>query len=288
MKEDNVDWSKMEKIPAGCGFFDINEWWYRPNRWAVQQLYRLPIAANHITFLALVSGLIAACFYFYGELAWGALFLYGKLFLDNVDGNLARMRGEESRLGRFLDSFSDFVVTALVYVAVTLHVAQGVVDPGRIWVLGMAALFSALLHCSYWVFYYVKYTELVGAYDKNRSDESVTSEDEAAFESGREAAVVHYLQRFHNIVYGWQDAMIEAFDGVSRRFARVEEDVDALIRWYSDKQFLEWMGPLCICTNTMAFVVFSLLGQMETFLYIVVVGGNLFWAGLMAWKVCKL
>ena len=64
---------------------------------------------------------------------WGAVFLYGKLFLDNVDGNLARLRGEESRLGRFLDSFSDFVVSVLVYGAITFRMAQESSAPGFIW-----------------------------------------------------------------------------------------------------------------------------------------------------------
>ena len=282
-----VDWSKMEKLPAGCGFFDVNEWWYFPNRWAVRKLYPLPITANHITILALVSGMVSAIFYFSGSLIWGALFLYGKLFLDNVDGSLARLRGEESRLGRVLDSFSDFVVTALVYWAITLHVAQGSIDPGRVWVLGGMALLSALLHCSYWVFYYVKYTDLVGSYEKNRADESVTPEDQQAFASGQESPMVYFLQRFHNLAYGWQDALIEELDRIGKHFAKVGDEVDALINWYNDKRFLEWMGPLCICTNTMAFVVFSLFGQLETLLYIVVFAGNSFWLGLMVWKVFK-
>jgi len=285
VKDDTVDWNKMEKLPSGCGFFDVNELWYFPNRWAVRQLHPLPITANHITWLALVSGLVSAGFYFSGELIWGALFLYGKLFLDNVDGNLARLRGEESRLGRFLDSFSDFVVTALVYLAITFYVAQDVADPGRIWVLGTMALLSALLHCSYWVFYYVKYTDLIGSYEKNRADESVSPEDEEAFRSGKESSMVYFLQRFHNLAYGWQDAMVESLDDFSKRFAKAGQDAEALKNWYNDKKFLEWMGPLCICTNTMAFVVFSLIGQLEAFLYIVVIAGNAFWVGLMVWKV---
>ena len=206
MNDATVDWSKMEKLPAGCGFFDVNELWYFPNRWAVRQLYPLPVTANHITILALISGLIAAGFYFADALVWGALFLYGKLFLDNVDGNLARLRGEVSRFGRFLDSFSDFAVTALVYIAIILHVAQESADPGRVWVLGATALISAYLHCSYWVFYYVKFAERAGSYEKNRADESVTSEDREAYVSGKESSMVYFLQRFHNLAYGWQDA----------------------------------------------------------------------------------
>jgi len=30
-----VNLDKMEKLPDECRFFDVNEWWYFPNRWAV-------------------------------------------------------------------------------------------------------------------------------------------------------------------------------------------------------------------------------------------------------------
>ena len=106
------NFEKMDKLPAPCRFFDVNALWYFPNRWVVRALYPLPVSANQITLLALWMGLASAGFYaFGGEQAFifGAMFLYGKLFLDNVDGPLARLRGEVSRLGRFLDSFSGFV-----------------------------------------------------------------------------------------------------------------------------------------------------------------------------------
>ena len=201
---DPIDFDKMEKLPEGCRFFDVNEWWYFPNRWAVRLLYPLPVSANQLTMVALAMGLIAAIFYVSGAeagLVWGALFLYGKLFLDNVDGNLARLRGEESRLGRFLDSFSDFVVSVLVYGAITFRMAQDSSSPGFIWVLGLLALMSSLLQCSYWVYYYVSYTDWVGSYAKNRTDETVTAEDRRAVESGEVSGAVLFLQRFHNIAY---------------------------------------------------------------------------------------
>ena len=59
---DSIDFDKMEKLPAGCRFFDVNELWYFPNRWVVRLLYPLPVSANAITVLALVMGLVAAAF----------------------------------------------------------------------------------------------------------------------------------------------------------------------------------------------------------------------------------
>lgn len=285
-----IDFDKMEKLPAGCRFFDINEWWYFPNRWAVRLLYPLPVSANQLTLLALALGLVSAVFYVSGaesSLMWGAVFLYGKLFLDNVDGNLARLRGESSRLGRFLDSFSDFVVSVLVYGAITWQIAQHSSNPGFIWVLGLLALVSSLLQCSYWVFYYVSYTDWVGSYGKNRTDETITEEDREAVESGETSAWVHFLQRFHNLAYGWQDTLIAALDRFSRRAADYEDSEEHRERWVSDKIFLTRMGPLCVCTNTMALVVLSLFNQLDLFLVLVVFAGNGYLFALQGWKIIR-
>jgi len=287
---DPIDFEKMEKLPADCRFFDVNSLWYFPNRWAVRLLYPLPVSANQLTLVALGMGLIAAVFYALGgetALAWGALFLYGKLFLDNVDGNLARIRGEESRFGRFLDSVSDFVVSVLVYGAITLRMAQDSSSPGLIWVLGFLALVSSLLQCSYWVYYYVGYTDWVGSYEKNRTDETVTAEDRRAVESGAVPGAVLFLQKFHNIAYGWQDALIAALDRFSREVADYRDSEEHRKRWVADKTFLTQMGPLCVCTNTMALVVLSLLNQLELFLVLVVFLGNGYLLALQGWKIVR-
>jgi phosphatidylglycerophosphate synthase len=285
---DPIDLDKIEKLPEACRFFDVNTLWYFPNRWAVRLLYPLPISANQVTMLALMMGLIAAAFYVSGAesaLVWGAVFLYGKLFLDNVDGNLARLRGEESRLGRFLDSSSDFVVSVGVYGAITFRLAQDSTHPGFIWMLGLMALVSSLLQCSYWVYYYVSYTDWVGSYQKNRTDETVTAEDRKAAESGELSSLVYFLQRFHNIAYGWQDALIAMLDRFSREAADYNDSDEHRKRWVADKSFLTKMGPLCVCTNTMALVVLSLLNQLELFLVLVVFLANGYLLVLQGWKI---
>ena len=218
---------------------------------------------------------------------WGALFLYGKLFFDNVDGGLARLRGESSRLGRFLDSSSDFAVSVLVYGAITWRVAQHSSNPGFIWILGFLALVSSLLQCSYWVYYYVNYSDWVGSYAKNRTDETITEEDREAAESGELSDVALFLQRFHNIAYGWQDALIAALDRFSRAVADYQDNDEHRERWVADKTFLTRMGPLCVCTNTMALVVLSLFNQLELFLILVVFAGNGYLLTLQGWKIIQ-
>ncbi len=270
----NFDLDKMNKFPPGARFFDFNEIWYFTNRSVVRFLCPLPVTANQITFLSLLTGLISAGFYFSGlsnALVWGAVFLYIKIYLDNVDGNLARVRGEVSRLGRFFDSLTDFSVTFLVYAGVTYHLVQ---ETGQqwFWALGLVALASGLMHCSFFVFYLVKYAGTVGTYSANRVHEKVTEEDEANAENDPILKWELFLQRLHVWIYGWQDTSVQKLDGLSRRLAGIKHPSNA--KWYADKKFLSLSSPLCLCTNNMVLVIFSLFNAVENGLWLPLVVNN--------------
>jgi phosphatidylglycerophosphate synthase len=275
---------KMHKLPPGDRFFDFNTTWYFFNRWVIRALYYLPITANQITWLSLLMGLMAAGFYLTdstNSLVWAAFCFYGKIFLDNVDGNLARVRGEVSRVGRFLDSFTDFVVTVAVYGAVTFRLVQETSDP-TIWVVGFFALLSGLMHCTYFVFYLVHYTSRAGTYQMNRVQEDITEEDRA--ESPDRAL---FLQRVHGWFYGWQDRSIELFDRMSRELAGDRNESDTQKAWYQDKLFLSLVSPLCLCTNNMILVIFSLLDRLEMGLYVVLIIGNAYLLAIQTWKIIR-
>ena len=277
------DIEKMNKLPVEARFFDVNELWYFMNRWVVRLLYPTPVTPNQITVLSLIFGLASAGFYVSGvpnALVWGAVFLYGKVFLDNVDGNLARVRGTTSRFGRFLDSLTDFGVTVLVYIAVTVVLVRTTGAP-EYWVLGLLGLLTCFMQSTFFVFYLVNYTSRVGSYEKNRVDESVTEEDRANAEGADPWDL--RLQILFVWVYGWQDKMVEQLDALCRRLARVPDDEEA--NWYSDKNFLAGISPLCLCTNNIMLVIFSLLGQLELFLILLISFMNLYGLGLLAWKI---
>ena len=283
----DLDIEKMNKLPAGERFFDVNEIWYFMNRWVVRLLYPTSVTPNQITFLSLIFGLASAGFYVSGipdALVWGALFLYGKVFLDNVDGNLARVRGTTSRFGRFLDSLADFLVSVLVYIAVTVYLVR-TKGMQEYWVLGLLGLLTGFMQSTFFVFYLVNYTSRVGSYEKNRVDESVTEEDKRKVEEGQTDPWDLRLQTMFVWAYGWQDKALEQLDAMCRKLAQVSDTEEA--RWYSDKKFLAWISPLCLCTNNVMLVFFSLLDQLELFMILLVTFMNVYALGLLAWKVFK-
>ncbi|MED5354099.1 MAG: CDP-alcohol phosphatidyltransferase family protein [Nitrospinota bacterium] len=277
----------MNKLPPEERFFDVNSIWYFFNGWVVRLLYKTPIQPNQITFLSLFLGLLSAGFYVSGRpdaLLWGAVFLYGKVFLDNVDGNLARVRGTSSRLGRFLDSIADFFVTVLVYICISFYLVE-TSGNAVFWFLGIFGLLICYLQSTFFVFYLVSYTSRVGSYDKNRVDENITEEDLIAAKIDRANNWVLRLQKLFVWVYGWQDRLVERLDFICRKLAGVPETEEN--SWYMDRCFLAAISPLCLCTNNVMLAIFSLFGQLELFLILLISLMNIYGLSLLFWKILK-
>ncbi|SVE45062.1 uncharacterized protein METZ01_LOCUS497916, partial [marine metagenome] len=186
------------------------------------------------------------------------------------------------------DSLTDFTVSFLVYFVLTSRLVNETGDSWY-WFLGSFALLSCLLHCSYFVFYLVRYTSTVGTYLYNRVDESVSEEDTKAYKKGELSALVYFLQRCHIFLYGWQDKSIEYFDCISKELAFGKNngklpDID----WYMDKTFLTWVSPLCLCTNNMVLVLFSLIDQIVWGFLLIIIVGNIYLLGLQIKKILKV
>lgn len=102
----------------------------------------LAVTPNHVTIAAILVGLCASLLASRG--AWLTFALAGVLLelnsiLDSVDGELARLRYQYSRLGQWLDNLSDDIVDNLFLVAVGYGI-------GGVWLwLGLAAAGGRLL-----------------------------------------------------------------------------------------------------------------------------------------------
>jgi phosphatidylglycerophosphate synthase len=93
----------------------VEEWvdlrFFRPvGAWIARRLSETSITADQVTFVSLVVGLGAGHLFVYAN-RWlngvgFVLFVVSELF-DSADGQLARLRGTSTRLGRALDGVSD-------------------------------------------------------------------------------------------------------------------------------------------------------------------------------------
>jgi phosphatidylglycerophosphate synthase len=109
----------------------------------VRPLAATPLRPNHITGLTLVLGLGAAWLFATGDATaanWGAgLFVLAR-FLDHFDGELARLTGQSSRLGYYLDYVSGGLSYGALFGGMGIGLSGG--DLGG-WALALGAAGSA-------------------------------------------------------------------------------------------------------------------------------------------------
>lgn len=68
---------------------------------------RLGLNPNTMTILGLVGNAIAGVFVARGEMFWGGILVLAMAPVDALDGAMARLRGQPSKFGAFVDSVTD-------------------------------------------------------------------------------------------------------------------------------------------------------------------------------------
>jgi phosphatidylglycerophosphate synthase len=238
----------------------INTWLIRPLAGLVVGiLYKTPATPNQVTIASTVAGLAAAWVYAKGApsaIAFAGLLITLKDVLDSADGQLARAKQMFSRLGRFLDSISDFVVDVAVFGAIGWMLWNKNSDAAY-GILAFVGLLGTTFRVSYHVFYQTSFLHLHRVYQTNRITEEVRDEDEA----GDRSTLI--LQKVFQMIYGWQDRLVAATDRWCSANKRGEEE-----KWYSDPFALRLSGFLGMGTELFLLMAFSVLNSLEMYLYI--------------------
>jgi 1L-myo-inositol 1-phosphate cytidylyltransferase / CDP-L-myo-inositol myo-inositolphosphotransferase len=95
--------------------------------WVTRLLVQTPVTPNQITVGLLVLGMVAAVLFAQGNpvfMILGAILFQAQSTLDGCDGELARLKFQESRLGGILDVVADGLVTAAGFVGIGLGVSR--------------------------------------------------------------------------------------------------------------------------------------------------------------------
>ena len=107
-------------------FTDYLRLWFK---WVLDPLgrffNRLGITPNMMTMLGLLGNAVGAYFLARGQMLTGGLFVLLMTPIDALDGTMARLRGESSNFGAFVDSVSDryselFIYGGLLYYFLSL------------------------------------------------------------------------------------------------------------------------------------------------------------------------
>ncbi len=117
--------SNMNKLPKT--FTDYMRLWFKGVVEPIAQfLLKIGITPNMITMLGLLLNIVAGFLLADGKIVWGGILAMIGGPLDALDGTMARMRGEASDFGAFVDSVTDryselFLLGGLSYYFLSTH-----------------------------------------------------------------------------------------------------------------------------------------------------------------------
>jgi phosphatidylglycerophosphate synthase len=81
------------------------------------KLQRIGLNANRITYISIISAIVAAYFFYKENLIVGGVFVLLDYFFDGMDGLYARKTKSASNVGFILDHISDYVLRRIWYFA---------------------------------------------------------------------------------------------------------------------------------------------------------------------------
>jgi len=129
----------------------IDLWFYRPIGYAWARLAaKLGVTPNVITIASIFLGIGAGVAFYFNEL-WlnviGMFLLVWANSFDSADGQLARMTGQYSRLGRILDGLAGDFWFVTIYVAICfreIHTSQFFIEHN--WAIWTLAVLTGVCH----------------------------------------------------------------------------------------------------------------------------------------------
>ena len=235
----------------------------------VKGVYRLPITPNQISLLSLVVGLASALFLSIGKIDYyriGALLLLGANILDCMDGQLARLQGSGTPLGRIIDGVADYVTGIAVFIALAI----GLENTGHtVWFLVVASGICTIVHGMVFDYYQ-------GEFIKSRRGQGNITADDVKIYSEKNTNAQNYiggrtlLTRIYLFYLKIQEKVLVLFPVPEYNKEAFQKDYERMIRYWS------FLGP---STNRSILIIFCLIGIPLYYLFIVLIGGNI-WFGI--------
>jgi CDP-diacylglycerol--glycerol-3-phosphate 3-phosphatidyltransferase len=116
----------MEKTPSTTSskktFTDYLRLWFK---WVLDPLggflNRLGLTPNMVTMLGLLGNTVGAIYLARGEMLTGGIWIALMTPVDALDGTMARLRGESSDFGAYVDSVSDRYSELIIYGGLLYH-----------------------------------------------------------------------------------------------------------------------------------------------------------------------
>jgi len=263
------EYTKSVKMIEVEELFDLI--FYRPLAFLfVKLVYPTSVTPNQITFIALGFGVIAGIMYGFGDS--NALITAGILLiiydvLDCSDGQLARLKKNGTLTGRIVDGFSDWVVSAAIYLGLGFGYANASVNPFLMWLVVVAAGATNALHSILLDFYRNRFMDNILNRANTLGDSLKEFENEYATLKNVRG---RYFDRFILWLYlKYSFLQIKFSSGNDHGF-------DAGDYYRKNRSILHLWTYLGPTTEFTFLIICSLLNRLDVFLFGLIIAGNLF------------
>lgn len=244
----------------------------------VKLIYNTNITPNQISSVALLFGILSGVLYGFGTyefLLLGSASFFICNTLDCMDGQLARLKKNGTKIGRVIDGFIDYTTSVSVFLGLGIAMTKITGDPLYSWLLTVAAGISKALQNMLFDNYRNLYLELV--YGK-------ASDIDAEIEEYTEE-----WERLNREGGSFTDKMlVKSYIGYSRIQKKLTKHMTlkATPESYKDSNKLilrlwSWIGST---THMVALIICTFLNRIDIYLILTVTAGNLIMILLKLWQ----
>lgn len=241
----------------------------------VKLIYNTSITPNQISVVALFFGIMSGVLYGFSEyrffiLASASFFICNTL--DCMDGQLARLKKNGTKIGRVIDGFIDYLTSISVFLGLGVAMTYITGEPLYSWLLTIAAGVSKAVQNMFFDQYRNLYLEYVYQKASGLDDEI---EEYSAEKERLKDIKGRYFEKLLISLY----LSYSAFQKNMSKHSVLRVTPEAyksgnklLIRLWS------WIGST---THMVALIVFSLLNRIDLYLILTVTLGNLIFVLLL-------
>lgn len=152
---------------------------YRPISFIIVKLvYKFPITPNQISLLSMFFGVAAGVFFAFDFYLYGAIILFISNVFDCVDGQLARLKHNGTKIGRIIDGAIDYVTGASVFIGLGISLAGNSGDYFVTWIVVILTAVSRIFQNFFFDYYRNEYLSYVYNKVANLEDEIKEFKDE--------------------------------------------------------------------------------------------------------------
>ena len=244
----------------------------------VKLIYNTNITPNQISIVALFFGILTGVLYGFGThpffiLASASFFLCNTL--DCMDGQLARLKKNGTRIGRVIDGFIDYITSISVFlglgIAMTYITGNGLYS----WTLTILAGISKALQNMFFDHYRNMYLEYVYKKASSLEDEIIEYTEE---QENLKNVKGKYLEKFLISVY-------LSYSKFQKNTSSYEQlNVSSELYKKKNKLLLRLWSWIGSTTHMVVLIIFSVLNRIDVYLIITVTAGNIIFIILWLWQ----